>query len=502
MSTYLRHMEGLGLCRKYIKYNDNTYTHPIMLNNVLSSDTICALATPAGGAIGVIRISGPETFRIMSSIFSRNLDNAAGYTIHYGNIMSGDSVIDEVLVSVFRAPHSYTGEDSVEISCHGSRYILKSVLSLLTQNGARLAHPGEYTKRAFLNGKLDLSQAEAVADLIASTGQASHRMAMSQLKGHFSSQLSQLRDQLLHLTSLLELELDFSDHEELEFADRSELLRLASCTDSHISHLAASFRTGQAIKNGIPVAIIGKTNAGKSTLLNMLLGEERAIVSDIHGTTRDTIEDCVDIGGISFRFIDTAGIRRTTDAVEQIGIKRTYQAMERASIIIWLIDNTPSTDELTDIHSHLDADKALIVVRNKADLDAADTATAQCAEDAATDLRSLYKEEEEAPRISSIAVSAKCGTNIDELQRLIYESANVPDINENDTIVSSARHYDALMQAHAHLQRVESAINEGVSGDLVAEDLHMVLDAIAEITGSITPQDTLNNIFKNFCIGK
>lgn len=472
-----------------------------MLNNVLSTDTICALATPPGGAIGVIRLSGPDTFTILSHVFSRSIANAPGNTIHYGNIINtsaNSEVVDEVLVSVFRAPHSYTGEDSAEISCHGSRYILSAVIQLLMDNGARAARPGEYTQRAFLNGKLDLSQAEAVADLIASTNKASHHIAMSQLRGHFSSRLSQLHDQLLHLTTLLELELDFSDHEELEFADRTELLALAADIDAHIMHLARSFETGQAIKNGIPVAIIGKTNAGKSTLLNQLLGEERAIVSDVHGTTRDTIEDCVDIGGITFRFIDTAGIRLTSDTVELIGIERTYQAIDRASIIIWLIDKEPTASDIDNVLHHLGHGKKLIIALNKVDLlsDAAAASAAASCRDAVTHMLS------NPSRFSFIPLSAKTGTNIASLKQSIYDSADIPDINESDTIVSSARHYDALMQAHVNLERVMSSMHDGISGDLIAEDLRLVLDNLSEITGAITPQDTLNNVFKHFCIGK
>lgn len=458
------------------------------------SDTICALATPPGGAIGIIRLSGPDTLPILSHIFSRNLASAPGHTIHYGTIQSDDSVIDEVLVSLFRAPHSYTGEDAAEISCHGSRYILHTILNLLIQHGARTAHPGEYTQRAFLNGKLDLSQAEAVADLIASTSRASHHIALSQLRGHFSTRLSQLRDQLLHLTTLLELELDFSDHEELQFADRTSLLTLARDIDSHITHLAHSFKTGQAIKAGIPVAIVGRTNAGKSTLLNQLLGEERAIVSDIHGTTRDTVEDCIDINGVMFRFIDTAGLRLTTDAIEQIGIQRTLQAIQRATIILWLLDATPSQEETDTILSHLDTTKTLIIVRNKLDLTPHTTSSPS-----APSLIIPSSPHSSAPTID---ISAKFGTHIPELKQLIYDSANIPEINDSDTIISTARHYDALMQAHANLSMVINSLETNVSSDLISEDLRIVIDNLSEITDPITPQDTLNNIFSHFCIGK
>ncbi len=312
------------------------------MNNFQSSapqeDTICALATAPGGAIGIIRISGPQTFTVVSNLCSLNCDAVAANTIHYTHITDGTTVIDEVLVSVFRAPHSYTGEDSVEISCHGSSYILNKVLELLMQNGCRMANPGEYTMRAYLNGKLDLSQAEAVADLIASTNKATHDIAMNQLRGHFSSELAQLREQLLKLTSLLELELDFSDHEDLEFADRTELMELAQKIDDHITRLADTFHAGNAIKNGIPVAIVGAPNVGKSTLLNALLGEERAIVSDIQGTTRDAIEDTIQLGGITFRFIDTAGIRHTDDKIENLGIERSISAAQRAHIILMVTE--------------------------------------------------------------------------------------------------------------------------------------------------------------------
>jgi tRNA modification GTPase len=340
----------------------------------MNTETICALATAPGGALGIIRISGPQSLEILSRIFTKDLSDARANTIHYGHIVehSADSAavsqhpIDEVLVSVFRAPHSYTGEDSAEISCHGSRYILNKVLELLIHNGCRMANPGEYTQRAYLNGKLDLSQAEAVADLIASTNQASHQLAISQLRGGISTELSRLREQLLRLTSLLELELDFSDHEDLEFADRTELLQLTNKIENRIATLAHSFETGQAIKQGVPVAIVGKTNVGKSTLLNRLLKDERAIVSDIHGTTRDTIEDTIDINGITFRFIDTAGIRQTTDQIEQIGISRTYQTIDRARIILWIIDALPSTTEQEDIEARCQG-KSLIIVCNKSD---------------------------------------------------------------------------------------------------------------------------------------
>ena len=446
------------------------------------NETICALATAAGGAIGIIRISGPKSLEILSHVFTKDISNAQPYTIHYGNIKDGTEVVDEVLVSVFRAPHSYTGEESAEISCHGSRYILNKVLALLIANGCRQAGPGEFTQRAYLNGKMDLSQAEAVADLIASTNQATHQIAMSQLRGHFSSKLAQLREQLLKLTSLLELELDFSDHEDLEFADRSELLELAKTIDNHVNRLAYSFQTGQALKQGIPVAIVGKTNVGKSTLLNRLLKDDRAIVSDIHGTTRDTIEDTIDINGITFRFIDTAGIRQTQDEVEQIGITRTYAAIDKARIVLWLIDAEPSIEEINDILQRTE-NKKLIVIKNKADK--ADN----------NSYNSL--------KLPFITISAKFGTGIDELEQAIYEAADIPALTENDIIVTNARHYDALVRAHNSIQRVIDGLQMQLSGDLLSEDLRQALDTLAEITGGqITPNEVLGNIFKNFCIGK
>ena len=446
------------------------------------NDTICALATAPGGAIGIIRISGPQALEILSRVFTKDVSAAPANTIHYGHIKNGAEIVDEVMASLFRAPHSYTGEDSVEISCHGSRYILNKVLNLLIAEGCRQAGPGEFTQRAYLNGKMDLSQAEAVADLIASTNQATHQIAMSQLRGHFSSKLAQLREQLLKLTSLLELELDFSDHEDLEFADRSELMELTKTIDNHITHLSNSFETGQAIKQGIPVAIVGKTNVGKSTLLNRLLKDDRAIVSDVHGTTRDTIEDTIDIKGITFRFIDTAGIRQTQDEVELIGITRTYAAIDKARIVLWLIDSEPSTKEINDILQRTD-NKKLIVIKNKSDK--ADN----------NSYNSL--------KLPFVSISAKYGTGIEELEQAIYEAADIPTLTENDIIVTNARHYEALVRAHEHILRVIDGLQMQLSGDLLSEDLRLTLDTLAEITGGqITPNEVLGNIFKNFCVGK
>lgn len=466
----------------------------MLTHSINSESTICALATAIGGAIGTIRISGSKTIEIVNSIFTKNLNGAKPNTVHYGHIINEEKkIIDEVLISIFHAPHSYTGETSAEISCHGSQYILNIVLEQLIKNGATLAKPGEFTQRAYLNGKIDLSQAEAVADLITSTTEATHNIAMSQLKGHFSSELHTLRDQLLHLTTLLELELDFSDHEELEFADRDELLEIAGKIDKKITSLAQSFETGEALKKGIPVALIGNTNVGKSTLLNKLLKEERAIVSDIHGTTRDTVEDTVTINGVQFRFIDTAGIRQTDDEIEQIGIERTYMSIERAKIIIWLLDDIPSNYAVEDIKNRL-KNKKLIIAFNKTDIPES------------KDKIKTFKHNENniftLPH-TSVFISAKGNQNIDLLEKTIYEAANIPEIKDNDIIVTSARHYEALTHAHTNLQRVIEGLSHGLSGDLISEDLRITLNDLSEITGgAITPQETLNNIFAHFCIGK
>ena len=450
------------------------------------NDTICALATAPGGALGIIRISGPKAFDAVSVICSIRCDSVAANTIHYTYIVNTEgNVVDECMVSIFRAPHSYTGEDSVEISCHGSRYILNKVIELLIQNGCRMACPGEYTQRAYLNGKMDLSQAEAVADLIASSNQATHQLAMSQLRGGISTELNKLREQLLKLTSLLELELDFSDHEELEFADRLELNDLANKINKQISRLAHSFEVGQAIKQGIPVAIVGKTNVGKSTLLNALLKDDRAIVSDIHGTTRDTIEDTIDIQGVTFRFIDTAGIRQTTDQVEQIGIQRTFQAMHKARIVLWLIDAEPTPEEIQDIIEEI-TDKSLIIIQNKIDKQ-----------------EIQIKQNSDLHKYTHVKISAKSGLGLDLLEKAIFEAANIPTITDSDVIITNVRHYDALTRAHEHLERVLYGLQQQLSGDLLSEDLRLTLDTLAEITGGqITPNEVLGNIFKNFCVGK
>lgn len=446
-----------------------------------NEECICALATPAGGAIGIIRLSGNQAIAITDQIFKaahgKPLAEVSPNTLHYGEIIDKEGhTIDDVLVSVFKAPHSYTGEDSTEISCHGSRYILQQVLQRLTEVGCRQAEPGEYTRRAYMNGKMDLSQAEAVADLIASTNKATHQMALSQLKGHFSNELDALRAKLLKMNSLLELELDFSDHEELQFADRSQLRALAEEIAQRIHTLAHSFATGNALKQGVPVAIIGKTNVGKSTLLNRLLHEEKAIVSNIHGTTRDVIEDTTLIDGITFRFIDTAGIRATNDEVERIGIERTFQKMNEARIVIWLLDAMPSAQEIEEMEAK-NQGKKLLMVYNKMDT---------------LDLP-----------VDKLHISARTGENIDQLEKALVDAADIPEITENDVIITNARHYEALLRADDSLQRVFESMDMDMSGDIIAEDLRMVLEELGEITGGqISSQETLNNIFKHFCIGK
>lgn len=452
------------------------------------NDTICAPATAPGGALGIIRVSGPAALAAVSAISRLDGQGIAANTIHYTHILHGSEVVDEVMVSIFRAPHSYTGEDSIEISCHGSRYIMNKVLELLMQHGCRMAHAGEFTQRAYLNGKLDLSQAEAVADLIASTNKATHLLAMSQLRGGISSELAILREQLLKMTTLLELELDFSDHEDLEFADRSELLELANKIDKHITQLALSFEKGQAIKNGIPVAIVGKTNVGKSTLLNALLKDERAIVSDVHGTTRDTIEDTIDIQGVTFRFIDTAGIRQTTDQVEQIGIQRTYQAMEKARIVLWIVDQQPTAEEIQEILNRI-TDKHLIITLNKIDIDGHHSLKV-----------STFSH---ITHCSVVSISAKHRLHIEQLEQAIYDAANLPSFTDTDVIITNARHYEALTRAQSGIRRVMENMQQQLSGDLLAEDLRDIIDTLSEITGGqITPNEVLGNIFKNFCIGK
>lgn len=470
------------------------------MNILYTDDTICAIATAQGGAIGTIRVSGKEAISITDKIFTpvggAPLSERKPYTLTFGHIMSENGeIVDEVLVSLFRGPHSYTGENSTEISCHGSSYILQQVMQLLVKNGCRAAGPGEFTQRAFLNGKMDLSQAEAVADLIASTSAATHRMAMSQMRGGFSRELSALREKLLHLTSLMELELDFSDHEELEFADRSELSEIASQVETVINGLVHSFSVGNAIKNGIPVAIIGETNAGKSTLLNALLNEERAIVSDIHGTTRDVIEDTMNIDGVMFRFIDTAGIRETSDKIESIGIERSFQKLDQASIVLWVIDSTEAKEQIEALKERVIprcGGKKLILVMNKCDV----TPDSAVVSDAATYLPDNVCME-------TISISAKNRKGIAELQELLVKAAALPEVTQNDVVVSNIRHYEALTHALEAIHRVQDGLEMNLSGDLISQDLRECLFHLAEIVGGeITNDEVLGNIFRNFCIGK
>ena len=457
---------------------------------ISNNDTICAIATAPGGAIGVIRVSGAKALLFTQQIFQsstgKNLSEAQPQSLLYGNIIDENrEPVDEVLVSLFRHPHSYSGEDSTEISCHGSSYILRRVMELLIAQGCRQALPGEFTQRAFLNGKMDLSQAEAVADLVSASNRATHKMALSQLRGNFSHELSSLREQLLKLTSLLELELDFSE-EDVNFADRNQLLDIAHLIEQRIKSLTNSFTTGNAIKNGVPVAIIGKTNVGKSTLLNKLVHEEKAIVSDIHGTTRDIIEDVTEIHGITFRFIDTAGIRTTSDEIEKLGIERTFKKLHEASIVIWMVDSQPSADEINNILD-LCQDKSLILTINKCDQEDVDIDN------------SLINN----TKSQILHISAKFGTHIEDLEQALYQSANIPEITENNVIVTNLRHYEALIRSEASINRVIEGLNNDLSGDLLSEDLRDCIHSLAEIVGGeVTSNEILGNIFSHFCIGK
>ncbi len=463
-------------------------------------DTICAIATAQGGAIGIIRISGPEAIALTDRIFipygpdKTPLAQRSPYTLTFGKICrETGEVVDEVLAGLFRAPHSYTGEDSVEISCHGSSYILQQVIQLLLHNGCRSAAPGEFTQRAFLNGKMDLSQAEAVADLIASSSAATHRLAMNQMRGGFSRQLGSLRDQLLHLTSLMELELDFSDHEELEFADRTELQQLVGQIERVISGLAGSFSVGNALKNGIPVAIIGATNAGKSTLLNALLQEDKAIVSDIHGTTRDVIEDTMNVDGITFRFIDTAGIRETTDEIEALGIQRSFKALDQAQIVILMYDLTQGWAAFRRFYEavrHRLGGKQVILAMNKCDL----------VPDTCATLPSFVDTDD--GEWHPLALSARQHLHIDRLQSELVRLAALPDIAAGDVIVTNLRHYEALTRALEAIRRVKDGLSLQLPGDLISQDLRECIFHLSDIVGEVTTDEVLGNIFKHFCIGK
>ena len=477
----------------------------------MSTSTICAVSTASGGAIGVVRVSGSQAISITEHIFravnGKPLSERKASSLTFGHIVDeNDKVVDEVLVSLFRAPHSYTGEDATEISCHGSSYILQRVVQLLLAAGCEAAAPGEFTQRAFLNGKMDLSQAEAVADVIASTTAASHQVAMSQMRGDFSKQLGALREQLVHLTSLLELELDFSDHEDLEFADRSALDAIAAQIESVTQRLADSFATGNVLKNGLPVAIVGSTNSGKSTLLNALLHDDRAIVSDVHGTTRDVIEDTFTLGGTLFRFIDTAGLRSTDDVVEQMGIARSRQKLEEAKIVLFVVDATQVASQMealgTEIIEAMNG-RPLVVLFNKADLLEEKAMNDLLTHPPAQGLPGGGPSSQQEPPIVKLSISAKEGLGLDTLTDTLVGLAQENTTSAGDIIVTNARHYAALTAALADIRRVRQGLSTHLSGDFVAQDLRECLFHLAEITGgAVTTDEVLGTIFKNFCVGK
>ena len=459
------------------------------------TDTIIALATPAGvGSIAVLRISGNDAIAVTSSLFKsisgKKLEKQKTHTVHLGHIMDSNKTIDEVLVTVFKNPQSYTGEDVVEISCHGSTYIQQEILQLFLRNGCRMATAGEFTLRAFLNGKLDLSQAEAVADVIASDSAASHQIAMQQMRGGFSNEIAKLREELLNFASLIELELDFAE-EDVEFADRTQFKDLINRILQVLKKLIDSFAVGNVLKNGIPVAIIGEPNVGKSTLLNAFLNEERAIVSDIAGTTRDTIEDEIIINGICFRFIDTAGIRETKDVVESIGIKKTFEKIEQAQVVLMLMEALEFLTNEEKVSLEIQKlknrypQKPLLLLANKADV---------LQENEKQDLLKMFPD--------AHLLSAKQGSGIDEVKEALAGFVNTGALRNNETIVTNSRHYDALLKALEEIQKVKYGLETGLSGDLLAIDIRQALYHFGEITGEITTDDLLGNIFANFCIGK
>ena len=475
---------------------------------MILNTTICAVSTAPGTAgVAVVRISGPQAITIVEAVFTphkkgKTLAAQPGHTLSFGRITDGDKILDEVLVSVFRAPHSFTGEEVVEIACHGSLYIQQELLQRLIDKGAQAAAAGEFTQRAFLNGKLDLAQAEAVADIITAESAAAHRIAMQQMRGGFSKELQQLREQLLHFVSLLELELDFSE-EDVEFADRSQLNSLLHNLQEHIQRLLQSFALGNVIKNGVPVAIVGPTNVGKSTLLNALLGEERAIVSDIHGTTRDSIEERIQLNGISFRFIDTAGLRHTTETVEQMGIERTYDNIRRARIVLLVLDATrPDTfAAIDDIQPRLTDAQQLIVVMNKTDERQETRDERRETKKLITHHSSLITHHSSLIT-NAVAISAKQKQGIDRLTTALAGSVGLSPISGEETVLTNARHYEALTRAAAALQRVGGGLSSGLPGDLIAQDLREVLFHLGSIVGQVSTDEILGNIFSRFCIGK
>lgn len=484
-------------------------------------NTIVAIASASGvGAIALIRVSGTEAVGLVDSVFTKTKDrrpkteirvksqdlrlkgfglkDQGSWTLSFGKICDGDRVVDEVIVSLFRAPHSYTGEDLVEISCHGSEYIQQEILQLLIRKGARMATPGEFTQRAFLNGKLDLSQAEAVSDLIASSSKASHQLAMDQMRGGFSAEISELRLRLLELVSLIELELDFSE-EDVEFADRSRLREIVSDIEVKVDSLVGSFQLGNVLKNGVPVAIVGETNVGKSTLLNAILKEDKAIVSEIAGTTRDVIEDTIQVEGILFRFIDTAGLRHTDDTIENLGIERSYQQIEKARIVILITDPTAPEGQslkwVKAVQERIRDDQGLVIIVNKGDLE-------ELAISRKKSLSHLVTPRQVGAGQSPLIISAKYQQGLDELEKALLDQINLRPLEDHDVIVTNARHFDALVRVQEAVIRVMGGLDTGISGDFLSQDIREILHYLGEITGEISTDEILGNIFASFCIGK